>query len=89
MSVIFHSSLEQLIGEPVLFGERTIATKIQDTDNTVEDERERLCQQAKALDVLLQSWLDVDEAGVAEQRETLEILMRALNDDRRSDGLRC
>ena len=49
----------------------------------VEDDpdMERYKEEASAL---LQSWLEVDEEEAAEQRETLEFLMKALDEDRPS-----
>ena len=42
-------------------------------------------EQNEAVFALLDSWLDVTAEEAAEQRDTLDFLMRALNEDRLSD----
>ena len=49
-----------------------------------EQERALWVEKSQALGRLIQSWLD-DEESTEEQRETLECIMQALDEDRLSD----
>lgn len=60
-------------------------TSMPSTQNGVdEQERALWVEKSQALGRLIQSWLD-DEESTEEQRETLECLMQALDEDRLSD----
>jgi hypothetical protein len=48
-------------------------------------DQERLDHQNDALAALFRSWREVGDEGLAEQRETLEILKRTLNEEPLSD----
>jgi hypothetical protein len=56
-----------------------------DMVEAADAERKRQAEENKAAIALLRSWYEVDEEGVAEQRETLALLMQALDEDRPSD----
>jgi hypothetical protein len=48
-------------------------------------EHARFRQQSEALAKLFRSWTEVDEAEIEEQRETLALLMKGLNEHPLSD----
>lgn len=55
----------------------------QDMDDVVW--QQRLARQSEVLTALFKSWRDVEDDSLAEQRETLAILKKALNDNPLSD----
>jgi hypothetical protein len=56
----------------------------QDASMTEEEWRQRQIEKNQSVIALLDSWINVSEEEAQEQKETLEFLMKALDEDRPS-----